>query len=71
MHSPCLRFVDSFFLSQDRMYSALIFRCEFETIIDGLSNALNFSRTIGADAGVANAYEHGGGRRMLGEVDFH
>jgi len=53
------------------MYSALIFRCEFETIIDGLSNALNFSRTIGADAGVANAYEHGGGRRMLGEVDFH
>ena len=46
-------------------------RREFETIVDGLSDALDFSRTIGVDAGVANAYECGGGRGTLGEVDFY
>ena len=46
-------------------------RREFETIVDGLSDALDFSRTIGVDAGVANAYERGGGRGTLGEVDFY
>lgn len=39
--------------------------------MDGLSDALDFSRTIGVDAGVANAYERGGGRGTLGEVDFY
>ncbi|KAF4620898.1 hypothetical protein D9613_001213 [Agrocybe pediades] len=43
----------------------------FETIIDGLSDALDFSRTIGADAGASNSYEQGGGRGTLGEVDFY
>ncbi|KIM36919.1 hypothetical protein M413DRAFT_77655 [Hebeloma cylindrosporum] len=46
-------------------------RREFETIVDGLSDALDFSRTIGVDAGGANAYECGGGRGTLGEVDFY
>ncbi|KAF9553654.1 DAHP synthetase [Agrocybe pediades] len=46
-------------------------RREFETIIDGLSDALDFSRTIGADAGASNSYEQGGGRGTLGEVDFY
>ncbi|KAF8957615.1 DAHP synthetase [Flammula alnicola] len=46
-------------------------RREFETIVDGLSDALDFSRTIGADAGAAHAYEQGGGRGTLGEVDFY
>ena len=39
--------------------------------MDGLSDALDFSRTIGVDAGVVNAYECGGGRGTLGEVDFY
>jgi len=37
-------------------------------IADRLSDALDLSRTIGADARVANAYERGG---TLVEVDFH
>lgn len=47
-----------------------MFRREFETIVDGLSDALDFSRTIGADAG-SHPYERGGGRGTLGEVDFY
>ncbi|KAF5321254.1 hypothetical protein D9619_002258 [Psilocybe cf. subviscida] len=43
---------------------------EFETIVEGLSDALDFTRTIGADAG-AVSYERGGGRGTLGEVDFY
>ncbi|PPQ83720.1 hypothetical protein CVT25_006124 [Psilocybe cyanescens] len=46
-------------------------RQEFETIIDGLSDALDFSRTIGADAAASIPYEQGGGRGTLGEVDFY
>ncbi|KAF9444359.1 DAHP synthetase [Macrolepiota fuliginosa MF-IS2] len=45
-------------------------RCEFETIVEGLSDALDFSRTIGVDSGSA-PYEKGGGRGTLGEVDFY
>ncbi|KAF8890255.1 DAHP synthetase [Gymnopilus junonius] len=45
-------------------------RREFETLVDGLSDALDFSRTIGADAG-SHSYERGGGRGTLGEVDFY
>lgn len=49
-----------------------LFRREFETIVEGLSDALDFSRTIGADAGIsAVPYEQGGGRGTLGEVDFY
>jgi len=44
-------------------------RREFETIVDGLSDALDFSRTIGADP--TTSYEQGGGRGTLGEVDFY
>lgn len=42
---------------------------EFEQILDGLSDALDFSRTIGAAA--VTPYERGGGRNTLGEVDFY
>ncbi|RPD67416.1 DAHP synthetase [Lentinus tigrinus ALCF2SS1-6] len=45
-------------------------REEFERITEGLSDALEFSRTIGlARDGVS--YEQGGGRGALGEVDFY
>ncbi|EFI28032.1 hypothetical protein CC1G_14057 [Coprinopsis cinerea okayama7 len=47
----------------------LSFRTEFEKIVDGLSDALDFSRTIGMDSSVS--YEQGGGRGTLGEVDFY
>ncbi|KAK6981109.1 DAHP synthetase [Favolaschia claudopus] len=47
-------------------------RKEFETIVDGLSDALDFSRTIGAESGAAAApFERGGGRDTVGEVDFY
>ncbi|KAH7885643.1 DAHP synthetase [Phlebopus sp. FC_14] len=47
-------------------------RSEFEKITEGLSDALDFSRTIGADSGRESAsFEHGGGRGVLGEVDFY
>ena len=71
VRSPSLRFVDLLCV-HNRISSHLeICRREFETIVDGLSDALDFSRTIGVDAGVANAYECGGGRGTLGEVDFY
>lgn len=44
-------------------------RQEFENIVDGLSDALDFSRTIGVDN--TASYEQGGGRGTLGEVDFY
>ncbi|RDX55349.1 DAHP synthetase [Lentinus brumalis] len=45
-------------------------REEFERITGGLSDALEFTRTIGlARDGVS--YEQGGGRGALGEVDFY
>jgi len=40
-------------------------------VVDGLSDSLGFSPTIGADARVANTYERGGQTGMLGEVDFY
>ena len=40
-------------------------------IVDGLSDALDFSQTLGVDASAALPYEHGGGRGTLGEVDFY
>ncbi|KAJ8588174.1 DAHP synthetase [Rhizopogon salebrosus TDB-379] len=47
-------------------------RCEFEKITQGLSDALDFSRTIGADSGRESVpFERGGGRGVLGEVDFY
>jgi hypothetical protein len=42
---------------------------EFEAIVEGLSDALDFSRTIGVDSSAP--YEQGGGRGTLGEVDFY
>ncbi|KAH9939292.1 DAHP synthetase [Epithele typhae] len=45
-------------------------REEFERITEGLSDALEFSRTIGF-AKDSLSYEHGGGRGALGEVDFY
>lgn len=47
-------------------------RGEFEKITQGLSNALDFSHTIGIDSGKESApYERGGGRGVLREVDFY
>ncbi|KAF8838237.1 DAHP synthetase [Paxillus ammoniavirescens] len=47
-------------------------RDEFEKITEGLSDALDFSRTIGVDSGRDSApFERGGGRGALGEVDFY
>jgi 3-deoxy-7-phosphoheptulonate synthase len=42
---------------------------EFQKIVSGLSDALDFTRTIGAST--ASSYEKGGGRGVLGEVDFY
>jgi len=42
---------------------------EFETIVEGLSDALEFSRTIGMDS--TPSYEQGGGRGALRDVDFY
>ncbi|KAG9308893.1 DAHP synthetase [Chiua virens] len=47
-------------------------RSEFEKITEGLSDALDFSRTIGVDSGKDSVpFERGGGRGVLGEVDFY
>ncbi|KAK0196331.1 hypothetical protein F5146DRAFT_1101369 [Armillaria mellea] len=40
-----------------------------EFIVDGLSDALGFSRTIGAERSAP--FEQGGGRGTVGEVDFY
>jgi 3-deoxy-7-phosphoheptulonate synthase len=53
-------------------FSSTNCRQEFEKIVEGLSDGLEFSRTIGADTGPsAIPYEQGGGRGTLGEVDFY
>ncbi|KAJ7065677.1 DAHP synthetase [Mycena amicta] len=44
-------------------------RKEFEQIVDSLSDALDFSRTIGVESGPT--FEHGGARGTVGEVDFY
>jgi len=44
-------------------------RREFESIVEGLSEALDFSRTIGAKS--TTSYEQGGMRDTFGEVDFY
>ncbi|KAI0067658.1 DAHP synthetase [Artomyces pyxidatus] len=47
-------------------------RKEFEAISEGLDDALEFTRTIGLDSGRESlSYERGGGRGVLGEVDFY
>jgi hypothetical protein len=45
-------------------------RREFETIVDGISDALDFSLTIGVESN-STSYERGGGRGTLREVDFY
>lgn len=51
---------------------SLALRAEFETITEGLSDALDFSRTIGVDSGKESvSFEMGGGRGVVGEVDFY
>ena len=44
-------------------------REEFQNIISSLSDALAFSRTIGAYERAS--YETGGGKGVFGEVDFY
>ncbi|KAG9120194.1 hypothetical protein FRC07_004400, partial [Ceratobasidium sp. 392] len=46
-------------------------RDEFERISEGLSDALDFCRTVGANESAAGGFESGGGRGVLGEVDFY
>ncbi|KAG1780771.1 DAHP synthetase, partial [Suillus placidus] len=47
-------------------------RREFENITQGLSDALDFSHTIGANSGRESVpFDRGGGRGVLGEVDFY
>ncbi|THH19945.1 hypothetical protein EW146_g1317 [Bondarzewia mesenterica] len=47
-------------------------RNEFGIITEGLADALDFTRTIGFDSGRESvSYEQGGGRGVLGEVDFY
>ncbi|CAE6347954.1 unnamed protein product [Rhizoctonia solani] len=45
-------------------------RDEFELISEGLSDALDFCRTVGANE-AGGGFESGGGRGVLGEVDFY
>ncbi|CAE6523839.1 unnamed protein product [Rhizoctonia solani] len=47
-----------------------VFRDEFERISEGLSDALDFCRTVGANE-AGGGFESGGGRGVLGEVDFY
>ncbi|CAK5270565.1 unnamed protein product, partial [Mycena citricolor] len=42
---------------------------EFESIVEGLSDGLDFSRVIGVDSGPP--FELGGARSTVGEVDFY
>ncbi|KAJ4466457.1 DAHP synthetase [Lentinula edodes] len=44
-------------------------RNEFESIVEDLTDALDFSRTIGQDAGAS--FELGGAKSTVGEVDFY
>jgi len=47
-------------------------RVELESITEGLSDALDFSRTIGVESGRESiSFEKGGGRGAVGEVDFY
>ncbi|EJT98840.1 DAHP synthetase [Dacryopinax primogenitus] len=47
-------------------------KCEFENITNALSDALAFTQTVGAIGGVdEGGYVQGGGRGVLGEVDFY
>ncbi|KAJ7762128.1 DAHP synthetase [Mycena metata] len=46
-----------------------LLRKEFEHIVEGLSDALDFSRTIGVESGPS--FEQGGDRGTVGEVDFY
>ncbi|KAJ7826285.1 DAHP synthetase [Mycena olivaceomarginata] len=47
-------------------------RTHFEAIIDSLSDALDFSRTIGVEGSTgAASFAQGGGRGTVGEVDFY
>ncbi|KAJ7473663.1 DAHP synthetase [Mycena galericulata] len=47
-------------------------RKEFEAIVSGLSDALDFSRTIGVSGTSGEAaFERGGARGAVGEVDFY
>jgi len=47
-------------------------RREFESLVASLSDALDFSRTIGAaESGDWHSFEQGGGRGTVGEVDFY
>lgn len=49
-----------------------LYRSEFEKITEGLSDALDFTRTIGVGSGGESMpFERGGGRGVLGEVDFY
>lgn len=54
----------------DREFTCQSCRDEFERISEGLADALDFCRTVGANETGAG-FESGGGRGVLGEVDFY
>lgn len=52
--------------------TCITLRTEFERIVEGLSDALDFTSTIGAYSGKeTQGYERGGSRGVLGEVDLY
>ncbi|KAG1842331.1 DAHP synthetase [Suillus subluteus] len=68
-HPDSLHHPRDWFLSHVRSPAL---RSEFEIITRGLSDALDFSHTIGADLGRESVpFDRGGGRGVLGEVDFY
>ena len=68
VRSPALRCVVMYIYSVS--VSHLLSSEEFERITEGLSDALEFTRTIGLGKDSVS-YEQGGGRGALGEVDFY
>ncbi|KAJ7586359.1 DAHP synthetase [Mycena floridula] len=46
-------------------------RAEFESIVESLADALDFSRTIGAESSANGSFELGGPRGIVGEVDLY
>ncbi|KDQ20956.1 hypothetical protein BOTBODRAFT_26969 [Botryobasidium botryosum FD-172 SS1] len=63
-------------LSQPREWSLSHVRSdtikkEYEVISQGLADALDFTRTVGAETTTGTSYVRGGGHGVLGEVDFY
>jgi hypothetical protein len=62
--------LDSYAIEAKLLTHVTYHRDEFEQISEGLSDALDFCRTVGANE-AGGGFESGGGRGVLGEVDFY